>query len=78
MGKAMAFIGFVVAAIVTVGALKGISSGNPQQVPTYVNNEFAEMGLSVPQQSAGGGRYPVPYQSVPQPGDLPGDPLLGR
>jgi hypothetical protein len=72
MSFAFKAIGFFVAALVVVGLAKGglgmfKGTDTPASVPYRVNQEFAEVGLSVPAQGGSyGGRQPAPYQSVPQ------------
>lgn len=79
-------IGFGVAALVAVGIMNwgsglfdGTSQPTPNDLQRNVNNQFADVGLSVPQGggqrhsgSANPGSYPAPYISVPQGTDLPG------
>jgi hypothetical protein len=76
MGFVFKAIGFFVAALVVVGLAKGGlgmlgGTDTPASIPGRINQEFAEVGLSVPAQGGNyGGRQPVPYQSVPQGTDL--------
>jgi hypothetical protein len=80
-------IGFVVSALVAVGVVKastGMVQGTdtPASVPYRINQEFAEVGLSVPAQGGGyRGHQPMPYQSVPRDTNLEHqlqDPAFGR